>query len=153
EKGKLVYSVENESPGIPEGWHTLRTQNGESFQLKLPDGSEVWLNSGTTITYPTNFDKRYSRVVKLHGEAYFDVAHNQAKPFQVNTVGQIVEVLGTEFNVNTYSVGSGFGSTSKGKVVTTLVEGSVRILPEGLASSISEASVVLKPGEQAISVN
>lgn len=122
---------------------TLTAPRGGTYQLTLPDGSKVWLNSASTIKYPGRFDDN-ERIVELEGEAYFSVAkirkkgNGQSIPFKVLSAGQIVEVLGTEFNISSYK--------DESKVKTTLVEGSVRVV----ATAGASASLVLAPGEQSI---
>ncbi|WEA00585.1 FecR family protein [Mucilaginibacter sp. SJ] len=99
------------------------------MQITMPDGTEVWINADTYLQYPTNFNHK-DRIVTLKGEAYFEVKHNAAKPFRVLADGEIIEDVGTHFNVNSYSDG--------GAVKTTLLEGEVKI----------NKSVFLKPGQQ-----
>lgn len=91
---------------------------GKTYQLSLSDGTRIWLNSETEITYPTHFSEN-KREVKLIGEAYFEVAKDKAKPFIVYANGMEIKVLGTSFNVSCY--------TSDNIISTTLVEGSVAV--------------------------
>lgn len=116
---------------------TLSTPRGGQYQLTLPDGSKVWLNAASSITYPVKFEGK-QRIVKLQGEAYFDVTTNQTKPFIVESKDQQVIVTGTEFNISTYAD----ESTS----ATTLIEGKVQI-----TGSHSGKTATLAPGQQAIS--
>lgn len=81
----------------------LSTPMGESYKIILADGSQVWLNAGSSLTYPLHFEGHQQRRVKVSGEAFFKVTKNQAKPFIVETNSIDVEVLGTEFNVQTYA--------------------------------------------------
>lgn len=108
----------------------LVTPKGGTYKLNLPDGSVVWLNAASTLKFPASFTGLKFRKVQLSGEAYFEVKHDHQKPFQVETSGQLIEDLGTGFNVNAYS--------DEEMIKTTLVEGSLRI-----------GEVILKPGEQA----
>ena len=89
----------------------------------LPDGTKVWLNGNTTITYPTFF-KGKERLVELNGEAYFKVAHNKQQPFIVNTGKIFIEAVGTEFNCMAYN--------DDNKNETLLTEGKVNILLKGM---------------------
>lgn len=114
---------------------TLATPRGGQYQLTLPDGSKVWLNAATSLTYPTRFEGA-QRIVKLQGEAFFDIAKDQTKPFIVESNGQQITVTGTTFNVEAYE--------SEESTSTTLVSGSVRI------NSKSGHSVALRPGQKAI---
>jgi len=96
----------------------LRTPKGGQYEITLPDGTRVWLNAASTLTYPTKFSG-YAREVTLEGEAYFDVMKHPEKPFIVNTAKQRVEVLGTTFNINAYS--------NEVATKTTLLTGSIRV--------------------------
>lgn len=96
----IVYLHKQVKP-LETVWQTVETLPGQRSFLELPDGTGVWLNSGTKLTYPVAFN-RYNREVKLDGEAFFDVTKNEHRPFHVD-IGDIkVKVLGTEFNVNNY---------------------------------------------------
>lgn len=131
--GQLVYDANNTNPATV-GYNTMSTPKGRQFQMVLPDGSKVWLNAASSIHYPTMFIGD-ERLVEITGEAYFEVAHNAAKPFKVkinNTT--TVEVLGTHFNVNAY--------TNEETINTTLLEGAVRVSGAG-------GKTVLVPGQQA----
>lgn len=83
------------------GSQNLYVPAGQRAELTLPDGSKVWLNSRTRLTYPLTFAK--TREVELDGEAYFTVARNEGRNFVVKTQGMEVRVLGTEFNVKAYA--------------------------------------------------
>src|SRR5690606_34175743 len=108
---------------------------GGKFQVVLPDGSKVWLNAASSLRFPAAFDGSM-RQVELRGEAYFEVAPDKSRIFQVVTRDQTVQVLGTHFNINAYA--------DEPSVNTTLLEGSVRI-----SDSKTNTSQLLKPGEQA----
>lgn len=96
----IIYLHKQVSP-LETVWQTVETLPGQRSFLKLPDGTSVWLNSATKLTYPATFS-RNSREVKLDGEAFFDVTRMEHRPFNVD-IGDIrVKVLGTEFNVNNY---------------------------------------------------
>lgn len=136
DSGKLVYeSTKEKSAGIV--FNTLSTPRGGQYQLTLPDGSKVWLNAASSITYPTAFTGT-ERKVTITGEAYFEVVHNAAMPFHVSVNGIDVEDLGTHFNINAY--------TDEPEIKTTLLEGSVRIAK-------ANHKLILKPGQQAIISN
>ncbi len=117
--------------------YTLIVPRGGEYNLVLSDGTKVWLNAESKLIYPSRFTGG-DRAVSLEGEAYFEVTKNAGHPFIVHTRKQDIQVLGTEFNVHAYS--------DENKVITTLVNGSVRI------SSFGE-KMILKPGEQVISEN
>lgn len=118
--------------------NTIQTPKGGKFQIRLPDGSKVWLNSASKLSYPTVF-KSNERKVLLNGEAYFEIASNKKVPFRVISNGQTVEVLGTHFNVNSYD--------NEDFTKTTLLEGSVRVI---LNSNNSGSTKMLRPGEQSL---
>ncbi|QDW27254.1 DUF4974 domain-containing protein [Pedobacter sp. KBS0701] len=133
EKGELVYVI-SEGKNEPGKIQTLTTYLGETQALVLPDGSKVWLNALSSLKYPTSFASSKNRNVELTGEGYFEIAKDREHPFIVSTDRQSVEVLGTHFNINTYS--------DEPAVRTTLLEGSVKV------SLAGGPSRVLKPGEQ-----
>ncbi len=84
-------------------YNIMSTPRGGQYQLTLSDGTKVWLNAASSITYPTAFIEK-SRQVKISGEVYFEVAKNAKQPFNVElSDGSVVEVLGTHFNINSYS--------------------------------------------------
>jgi hypothetical protein len=106
----------------------LNTPKGGTYQLVLPDGTKVWLNAASSLKFPATFEKE--RKVILKGEAYFEVTANAKQPFKVETSSQLVEVLGTHFNINAYE--------NEATAKTTLLQGSIRV-----------GTILLKPGEQA----
>lgn len=134
--GQLIYEIKDQQNSDPKAVNQLSTTRGESYQLRLPDGTMVWLNAASSITYPVSFSNAASREVKLAGEAYFEVAKDKKRPFLVTTIQQQIRVLGTEFNVNAYP--------DEPEIKTTLLEGTIKLsLEEGSQNRI------LKPGEQA----
>ncbi|SMC88870.1 FecR family protein [Pedobacter africanus] len=132
--GQIIYEI-TDNGSNNSAYNSLSTTRGEQTQVRLPDGTLVFLNAESSLKYPTSFRKLDKRQVSLTGEGYFEVAKDKAHPFIVKTANQEVEVLGTHFNINTYS--------SESNVRTTLLEGSVKI-------SSSNNSKILKPNEQAI---
>ena len=125
--GQLVYSVSDQVEAtkskIPNT-NIISTPKGGQYQVILPDGSKVWLNSASSLRYPTHFTGKERRVT-LTGEGYFEVSKSYGKnsktniPFIVETNKQIVEVLGTHFNINAYS--------DESSLRTTLIEGTVKV--------------------------
>lgn len=97
---------------------TIRIPAGQRAQMDLPDGTVVWLNSQTSLTYDADFGKQDRKVV-LDGEAYFEVAHNKEKPFYVQTENIKVEVTGTKFDVCSYNGSNSF--------IARLIEGSINL--------------------------
>jgi len=137
----LSYRESSKAGGKTTGMHTLITPIGGEYMVRLADGTKVWLNANSKLKYPASFQGVGIREVELEGEAYFDVAKLEVSrkrvPFVVKSKGQVVEVLGTEFNINTF----------RSKVTTTLIEGSVKI---SFASGSAGSSHLLKPNEQSI---
>lgn len=134
--GEITYSPETRNLK-PEtvAYNTITTPRGGQYQLVLADGSKVWLNAASSLTYPTAFAGK-ERKVTLTGEGYFEVAHDATKPFKVDVAGkEEVEVLGTHFNVNAYG--------DDDAIRTTLLQGTVRVTEK-------KESVLIKPGEQAV---
>ncbi len=129
-EGSIVYAATGSS--TKNSFNTIQVPAGGTYNVILPDGTSVWLNSASSLTYPTNFREK-SRTVQLKGEAYFEVAKNAAKPFIVDVNDMTVTVLGTHFNVNAYR--------NKAQMKTTLLEGSVRL-------THFDKEVLLRPGEQ-----
>lgn len=128
----LVYRREGVSEETKEMvYHVLETPRGGEFQLTLEDGSRVWLNAGSRLRYPVAFGKEERRV-ELEGEAYFEVEHEEGRPFRVEVGGELVEVLGTAFDVKAYPGERRY---------TTLVSGRVKV------RSDEGKEVVLAPGE------
>jgi len=134
--GQLVYSTSKNDDKTPGKINTLITSKGEVYNIVLPDGSKVWLNAASKISFNSHLASAVTRTVKLEGEAYFEVAKKKNR-FVVETGDQKVQVLGTHFNINGYK--------EQGKIETTLLEGSVKIFS-------SNGSGYLKPGEQAVEV-
>lgn len=129
---KLVYTA---NPTTNIEYHTLQVPKGSKpMQLQLADGSRVWLNTASSITFPNVFTGN-KRNVSITGEAYFEVAHNAAKPFIVKVNDMKVEVLGTHFNINSYSDGD--------YIKTTLLEGKIKI------DNNNSSNKFLYPGQQA----
>lgn len=96
---------------------TVSVPLGATSQLQLPDGTKVWLNSGSTLTYPLSFRKHHTRLVELHGEGYFKVAKDKTAPFIVDMADMDVKVTGTVFNARAYD--------DEAYATVALVEGSV----------------------------
>jgi len=99
--GQLIYTVSGKDSNSSD-FNTIETPRGGQHQLRLPDGTEIWLNAATTLKYPANFTALKERRVQLSGEAYFQVAKDGSHPFIVETDRSSVEVLGTHFDVNAY---------------------------------------------------
>ncbi|EHQ27033.1 FecR family protein [Mucilaginibacter paludis] len=134
--GKLVYTIKEKSgsTGAPAGFNTIETPAGGQYLVVLPDGSQVFLNASSKLTYPERFAVNERRV-SLEGEGYFEVSHNKARPFKVISNDQEVRVLGTTFNVNAYA--------DEHRIITTLATGSVEV-----SSAQFKRSII--PGQQAI---
>jgi transmembrane sensor len=134
--GQLTYTA----TGVPTNnsmaeYNTVETPKGGQYQIRLPDGTEVWLNAASSIKYPASFASLRTRTVELTGEAYFEVTKDKIHPFTVRTAKEDVTVLGTHFNVNAYA--------NEPVMKTTLLEGSVKV-------STDKDSKFIVPGENAI---
>ena len=135
--GSLAYFFANQEESLPEFYTSVMAENGQISKVELPDGSLVWLNSGSEITY-SNFFASNNRNIKLVGEAYFQVTKNEDIPLVVNSGDLQVKVLGTQFNVAAYPDAS--------HIDVVLEEGSVELLNR----EVESFSYILKPGERAI---
>jgi len=137
--GQIVYDLKGAAAKGQVMMNTMFTSNGGQYQLILPDGTKVWLNAASSITYPTAFEGT-TRNVKVSGEAYFEVAKDKARPFTVDVDGRsFIQVLGTSFNINSYK--------NEGSIKTTLLDGSIAVALS--AGNAPDHAVILKPGQQA----
>lgn len=134
--GRLAYSDEDDI-SISTAVNLLETPRGGQYHLTLSDGTQVWLNAASSIKFPVSFTGSSQRQVQISGEAYFEVAKDKNHPFVVNAGGQTIEVLGTHFNINSYS--------DEPSVITTLLEGSVKVI-----NAANGKTGVLKPGQQSL---
>ncbi len=134
--GQLAYKLTHSTGGNENQlvYNTLNTPRGGQYEIVLPDGTKVWLNSASSLHYPVAFSGK-TRTVEMTGEGYFEIAPDAQKPFIVQ-VGEDekIEVLGTRFNVNSYR--------EEGEIKTTLQDGSIRVMG-------GAKSVILKPNEMA----
>lgn len=128
------YYLGSNNVNINDSYTTITCALGDKTNMVLPDSSEVWLNSGSTITFNNNF-KKGKREVFLDGEAYFSVQKDKENPFHISTAEIEVEVLGTEFNLKAYA--------DENEITTTLVEGSVKI-------TSANQQTVIKPGQKLV---
>jgi transmembrane sensor len=138
-EGKLTYNSANGNAGV---YNTLSTPKGRIYKLILSDGTAVWLNSFSSITYPLVFDKN-ARKVSITGEVYFEVAENSKQPFMVSSPigknddaegGQEIIVLGTSFNINAYP--------DEKITSTTLLDGKIKL-------NYNSHGIIMFPGQQA----
>ncbi|WP_316744054.1 FecR family protein [Pedobacter antarcticus] len=130
--GQLVYIIADQKYGTRPEYNLIETPKGGQYQIRLPDGTNVWLNAASSLKYPTSFQLLKERRVELMGEAYFEVSKDKKHPFTVTSPGQEIKVLGTHFSINAY--------TDEPVTRTTLLEGIVKV----------NNQVTLKPGEQAV---
>ncbi|WP_207532718.1 FecR family protein [Desertivirga arenae] len=131
--GQIRYVVTEGQGSDNTGFNTISTPAGGQYQVLLPDGTKVWLNAASSLKFPASFSK--GRKVELQGEAYFEVVKNKDKHFFVNSGKQLVEVMGTHFNVNAYK--------DEPALHTTLLEGSVKV-------STAAESKLLVPGQESV---
>jgi transmembrane sensor len=135
--GRIAYNQEAATVNEVIPFNTLYNPRGSKvIDMKLADGSRVWLNAGSSVTYPVVFTGK-ERNVSISGEAYFEVTHDAAKPFIVSKGAMHVTVLGTRFNINAYD--------DEAAIRVTLLEGSVKV-----NATTDLQSLLLKPGQQAI---
>lgn len=121
---------------VPAGKYTLCTDKGEKSRIELPDGTSVWLNTCTTLSYSSDYGIA-NRDIHLEGEAYFEVARNEHLPFVVKTNELNVTALGTTFNISAYA--------DDAMLVTTLFSGQVAVLP-----TRTKQEVRLNPNQSAV---
>ncbi len=134
----LDFSTTNDRSSENLVFNEIYVPYGQTFQIKLSDGTKVWLNAGTRLRFPQNLSaSTQNRVVYLEGEAYFDVTKDKKRPFIVNAENVDIKVLGTQFNVSAYK--------SDGKIAATLVEGSVNVYE----NSNPDTNILLSPSYQA----
>ncbi|MFD2919860.1 FecR family protein [Terrimonas rubra] len=135
--GTVAYQDAGAVPNGLVAYNELQIPAGGFYKLQLPDKSMVWLNSVSSIRYPTKFTGKERRVI-VKGEAYFEVAHNKLQPFIVEVAGkQEVTVLGTHFNISAYA--------DEAVIKTTLLQGSVKVKAAGM-----DKQTRLSPGQQSI---
>lgn len=115
-------------------WNTITTPRGGQYELELPDGTNVWLNSSSSLVFPTSFVGKERRV-ELKGEGYFEVTKNASMPFHVTVNNMDVKVLGTHFNI--------MGYDDEENINTTLLEGKVTITANRITKN-------LVPGKEAV---
>lgn len=132
--GQLIYDWSNVTNLNHQelSYNTIITPKGGKYQLKLADGTKVWLNAMSSLKFPTAFSEK-ERIVELVGEAYFEVQEDKDKPFLVKINGTEVKVLGTHFNISAYA--------DENHITTTLLEGAVKIKRQSI-------STLLKPGQE-----
>lgn len=131
-EGQLIYENKSTIP-VEVEYNSLTSARGQSYSLVLADGSKLWLNAASSVRFPTVFTSNERRV-EITGEVYFDVAKDATRPFHVKVKDMDIEVLGTQFNINSY--------TDEATINTTLIEGSVKV-----SSGINDM-VRLSPGQQ-----
>ncbi len=137
DSGGLAYAVDDNKTSntatIEE--NVLMTPQGGKYQIQLPDGTKVWLNAASSITYPTAFEGK-QKFVKVTGEVYFEVKLNPNMPFVVKAGNQVITDLGATFNVN--------ANKDEGAIITTVLQGSIKIF-------VGSKTNVLFSGQQEIS--
>lgn len=129
-EGLISFESQNPAASLNLLTNRIETPKGGMYQLVLPDGSKAWLNSASSISFPSNFSQKERRI-SVKGEVYLEVEKDSARPFRVETPYQKIEVLGTKFNINAYE--------DEPYTRTSLLEGSVKV--HG-----AEKEAVLQPG-------
>src|SRR4030095_9403678 len=141
--GGIYFFSKEKTPEVvaSEAMSSVATKNGNRTKIVLPDGSQVWLNAGSNLDYNNlNFNKDV-REVSLNGEAYFDVAKNAGKPFIIHTKKMDIKVLGTTFNVRSYS--------DEKITEAALIKGSIEVT----LKDRKDQKIILKPNEKIIIPN
>lgn len=135
--GQLLYKLAQSNNVGSKDIHTISTPTGGQYQIQLTDGTNVWLNASSSISFPVSFSSN-ERKVNLTGEGYFEVAHEKKRPFKVQSENQIIEVLGTHFNVSAYP--------DETMIRTTLLQGKVIVSTptNDLTLSVGQQSLVSK---------
>jgi ferric-dicitrate binding protein FerR (iron transport regulator) len=133
DSGSIAYHETQETGGSVQ-YNTITTPRGGQYQVILPDGTHVWLNSASSLYFPTSF-RGPQRSVTLSGEGYFEVAKNRQMPFVVKVGEMEINVLGTRFNVMAYD--------DEESIQTTLVQGSIKV-------NAAQQDILVPPGQQAV---
>ncbi|GEC71198.1 FecR family protein [Flavobacterium flevense] len=133
-ENKISYSASDASDELV--YNEIKIPYGKTFEITLSDGTQVFMNAGSSLKYPVQFIKGHHREVVLEGEAFFDVTKDKKHPFIVKTRGVDVKVLGTKFNVSSYK--------EDADINTVLVEGSVSLSNTGMPNN----NTMLVPGEK-----
>ncbi len=139
--GYVYFNAESKNPIIDKiAISEISTKKGSRTKVQLPDGTTVWLNSSSKLTYDNqNFGKQI-REVSLSGEAYFDVVKNKTKPFIIHTAKMDMKVLGTVFNIKCYP--------DEKTTETSLIHGSVEV-----SLKDRQEKILMKPNEKLVLVN
>ncbi|MFI5136919.1 MAG: FecR domain-containing protein [Sphingobacteriales bacterium] len=132
--GQVSYIAQNSTAPTADIYNTITTRRGGYYPLKMADGTIAILDAASSIRYPVTFNGKERRV-EITGQVYFIVAHNADKPFKVMVKDQVIQDIGTEFNINAYG--------DEPYIRTTLVEGGVKVTKQ-------QQSVLLVPGQQAV---
>jgi len=132
--GQVVYHQNKSAEPSAIVYNIITTPRAGYYPLRMADGTVAILDAESSIKYPVSFNGS-ERLVEVTGQVYFEVKYNRTQPFKIKVKGQIIEDLGTKFNVNAYD--------DEPYLKTTLIEGSVRVTKE-------KQSVLLKPGQQAV---
>jgi len=143
EETQIIFDAEKANRKVPTEVEprqlTLRVPRGTTYQLTLPDGTEVWLNSDSELSFPDHFTGK-ERLVKLVGEGYFKVAKDKEHPFRIKAPNFSTLVLGTEFNIRAYDCDAS---------IVSLVSGSVSLHSVAAPVQTGDNNPVLKPGQTA----
>ncbi len=138
--GGLIYSLSNNltrTENMSTLYTSINTDNGQRSRVMLPDSSIVWLNSGTTLSYPVNFSEDNRKII-LEGQAFFQVTHKNKSPFSVQADGLVIRVLGTKFDVSAYP--------GNNEIAVVLKNGKVELTHQ----EYETFNYIMKPGEKAL---
>jgi ferric-dicitrate binding protein FerR (iron transport regulator) len=132
----FLFQQKNNDQPRKEAISSVATKNGNRTKIVLPDGSQVWLNAGSKLDYNNLVFNKYLREVSLNGEAYFDVIKNTEKPFIIHTKKMDIKVLGTAFNIRSYS--------DEKMAEAALIRGSIEVT----LKDRKDQKIILKPNEK-----
>jgi ferric-dicitrate binding protein FerR (iron transport regulator) len=139
--GTIAYESDNsDAENQRSTYNVITTPRGGQWSVVLPDGTKVMLDAASSIKYPLSFGNE--RIVEITGQVYFEVVHNAARPFRIIAKDQVIEDIGTKFNINAYD--------DEPLTNTTLLEGAVKVSAPKASSLADRNGITLKPGQQAV---
>ncbi len=150
-QGRLLYKADTAAQKPDEeAYNTISTPRGGQFEIRLPDGTRVWLNALSSLRYPVTFPHS-TRPVEMTGEAYFEVAKDPSRPFEIKAAHSHIVVLGTAFNVNAYADETVLKTSVIDGIVKVNTPDKTKILVAGQESLLSpDGNLTAGPGDVAL---